>query len=91
MAIYKMPLAVEACQKSKAKQPGSLRETSPLTCSVLLIEAASLVKSQLVAGRAQVKANMILAVLAVIATAHDWADAAAVASNSAGPELTASM
>ena len=48
------------------------------TRRVLLIEAAGLVEPKLVAGRAQIKANVVRAVLAVVAAPDDWADPAAV-------------
>ena len=52
---------------------------------MLLVEAPSPVQAQVMAGRTQVKAHMISAVLAVVAAANDWADTAAVAADPADP------
>lgn len=57
----------------------SSSETRKRTRCVLLVEAARFVEPELMAGRAQVKADMVCAVLAVVAAPNDWADPAAVA------------
>ena len=55
------------------------------TCSVLLVESARPVQAEIMAGRAEVKTDMVSAVLAVVAAANDRADPAAVAAHPIHP------
>lgn len=53
---------------------------------MLLVEATSLVETELMAVRAKVKADMVRAVLAMVAAPNDWADPTAVTAHPAGWE-----
>ena len=67
-----------------ANTTGGQLQNKGLTCSMLLVESSSLVESKLMAVRAKVKADMVRAVLAMVAASNDWADPTAVAAHPAG-------